>query len=154
MNDLTGIDTIDRLFTSADETKNHLGNATRRIFLGDGDRYIFDFNMNLGEWDQFDTDSDAWYFGTWVNKDRLRILRYVEGDVVFTQCQEAESFDREIASLCSFYGETPSLIEFDLEANREIHYYQDRSKFFIDPDRAAEALRHAKETSEGDNDGA
>jgi len=151
MNTFTGIARIDNMLSREEEKKNSLGNATRETFLMEGDRYLFDFNMNIAEWDQFDTDSDAWYFGTWVNKEKLRLLQYVEGDVLFIQCQDAESFDREIASLCSCYGESPSLIEFDLEAKKETHYYQDRSEFFIDPLRAAEALHSTREISEGDN---
>jgi hypothetical protein len=147
----TGISRIDRLLSFEEETKNQLGNATRGTFLGEADRYLFDFNLNLNEWDQFDTDSDAWYFGTWVNKERLYILQYVEGDVTYTQCEDAESFDKEIAALCSFHGQSPSFVCFDLEAKTETHHYQDRSKFFIDPDRAAEALRQTKETHEGGN---
>lgn len=147
----TGIKRIDRLFSSAEEHENSLGNAIRETFLVNADRYLFDFNMDPEEWDQFDTDSDASYFGTWINKEKLRLLQYVEGDLVFTQCRDAASFDSEIASLCSSYGEYPSFIAIDLEAKNETHYYQDRSKFFIDPDRAAEALRHTK-TNEGDDD--
>lgn len=150
MKTFTGIARIDGLLSSEDETKNDFGNATRETFLVEADRYLFDFNLNLGEWDQFDTDSDASYFGTWINKEKLRILQYVEGDVFFTQCEDAEGFDREVASLCSFHDATPEFVGFDLEENSETHYYQDRSKFFIDPARAAAALAAAEDNSKGE----
>lgn len=145
----TGIDWIDGLFTSAEETRNSLGNARREIFLAEADRYLFDFNLNLDEWSQFDSTSDACYFGTWVNKEKLYILQYVEGDVSFTQCGDAESFDKEVAALCSFHDEAPAFICFDLEAKTETHYYQDRAKLFVDPARAAAALGDTEDNSKG-----
>ncbi len=116
------------------ETAGPLGNPTRRIFFH-ADRYLFDFNIDLGEWEQLDNDNDAWYFGVWVNRTRLRILQYVEGDVIFTQCADAEGYDPEIAALCAFYDPAPSVIAID-GGGKATAYYQNRRSLFIDQARA------------------
>ena len=130
MSDYTGIPRVDRLLADADETADQQGNPTRKLFLH-ADRYLFDFNLDLGEWAQFDTDSDASYFGVWVNKTKLRTLSYVEGDVFFTQCPDAAAYDAEIAEMCSFYGTSPSFVVIDDGGTTA--YYQDRNEFFINP---------------------
>ncbi len=132
MADYTEIPRVDRLLADADEMPDDRGNPTRKLFLP-ADRYLFDFNLDLKAWLQFDTDSDASYFGIWVNKTTLRILSYVEGDVSFTQCPDAVAFDAEIAALCSFYGTSASFVVIDVDDNAATAFYQDRREFFINP---------------------
>jgi len=134
MAEFTGIPRIDRLLADAEETPNPTGNPTRKIFFH-ADRYLFDFNINVGEWEQFDSENDAWYFGVWVNRTRLRILQYVEGDVYFTQCADAEGYDAEIAALCAFHEAAPSMVVID-DGGKATAYYQNRRDLFIDPARA------------------
>ena len=65
----------------------------------------------------------------WVNKSKLRILEYVEGDLFFTQCADAAGYDAEIATLCKFHEPAPSFVAID--DKNVTAYYQDRSEFFI-----------------------
>ena len=134
MREFTGIAHIDVLLADADETPSRQGNPIRQIFYS-ADRYLFDFNLDLdeGAWTQLDTDSDASYFGVWVNKTTRQILQYVEGDISFTQCTDAESYDSELEALCSSHDTRPAFIavgDDDVAA-----YYQDRGELFIDPAR-------------------
>ena len=109
------------------------------------DRYLFDFDddFRAAEWQQFDTDQDAWYYGVWVNLKTLRILTYAEGDVYLVICPDAEHYNAEIKSMCEFHGEGFAFIACDMEAatslllgseakdQAEIHR-QDRSKFIVE----------------------
>ncbi len=135
MSSFTGIAPVDRLLADAEETRNKQGNRRRQIFLS-ADRYLFDFNMNLHKWEQFDTTSDAWYFGVWVNKAERRMLHYVEGDVFLTLCDDPESYDAEIAAMCVYYEPAPAFVAIDVEKGQRTDYYQGRVQFFIDPARA------------------
>ena len=134
MTDYTGISEIDTWLDAADETTNKHGNRVRTIFI-EGDRYFFDQHLDLKSWHQFDTAADAPYFGVWTNPGQRRILSFAEGDVSFTQCPDDESYDREIAELCSFHEPAPSFVTIrDGEATA---YYQDRAECFIDPSRVS-----------------
>ena len=132
----TGISEIDSLFKAAKMKKNHEGNATWETFLQDGDRYRFDWLLHDKDyWDQFDTDSDAWYFGVWLNKSSRLILTYAEGDLSITQCRTDKAYDEELATLCSFHRPEP--FAKALGDDGWTHYYQNRAELFIDPARAA-----------------
>lgn len=149
----TGISEVDRLLERAEEKrKDDLGQSIRQTLLVAADRYLFDFGLDRDEWEEFDTENDASYFGIWLNKSKLQTLHYVEGDVSFTQCDSPESFDSEVAALCSFYKAAPAFTSFD-ENWTATQYYQDRSEFFIDPDRAAAALRASRDASQDDSEG-
>lgn len=132
MSDFTGIPQVDPLFEEAEEATNKQGNRTRRAFLFHADRYLFDFNLDTDEWEQFDTENDASYFGIWLNKSKLRIVEYVEGDLFFTQCDDAAGYDAEIAALCAFHGAGPAFVVIDDKA-AVTKYYQDRSTLYIHP---------------------
>ena len=62
MRDRTGIQLVDRLLDNGETSTNKHGNVIRKSFL-DADRYLFDFNLGRCQWMEFDTQSDAWYFG-------------------------------------------------------------------------------------------
>lgn len=134
MIEFTGIFNIDRLLNEAAIEMSRPGNHLRRIFFS-ADRYVFDFNLNLSLWEQFDTETDAPYFGIWMNKRRRLILSYIEGDVVLIQCDTSEVYDAEVAELCAYHRPAPSLIAISEEGRTD--YFQDRRELFIDPDRAA-----------------
>ena len=135
MSEFIGIPRIDRLLDGADETVNRHGNRVRHLLLP-GDRYLFDFNLS-GEWDQFDTENDASYFGVWVNKSKLRLLSFVEGDLYLTLCADAAAYDAEISDRCSSYGRSPIYVA--VSDDQITAGYQVRSQLFIDPARAPEA---------------
>lgn len=150
MHAYTGIEKIDRLF-NATQTKrtNEHGNRILEVHH-DGDRYLFDFAPGfLDEWIQFDTDQDAWYFGTWVNKTKRLVLSYCEGDVSVVICEDDEHFDAEVASMCRFYTAAPAFKAIDADGT-VTHFYQDQLEYFIDPERGkAFVIRFSSESDEG-----
>ena len=113
---------------------NERGNTVIRGFIGDCERYLFDFELCKPSdgWLQFDTDQDAWYFGVWVHPERREIVTYAEGDVERVQCPDVNSYTAEIRYMCSFYGTTPEFIAIDPEKGTRTEYYQDRNKFLPD----------------------
>ena len=78
--------------------------ATEWEAFDDSERYEVDFASDRKNWDQFDTDQDAPYFGVWVNPTELQILQYAEGDWYFIQCQSYEQYNRETDYLTEEYG--------------------------------------------------
>ena len=148
MQEFTGLRSIDLLFADAEERSNEQGNRTREIFIST-DRYLFDFKLVFGEdaWSQFDTASDAHYFGVWVHKSERLVLCYAEGDLSLTRCLSAKAYDDEMESLCTFHQPTPAVVTFSEEGRTA--YYQDRADFFIEPARgAAFQLKEDEEGSE------
>lgn len=131
MSDFTGIDQVDPLLEAADETTNENGSRVRKAFLMYADRYLFDCQLDSAEWEQFDTENDASYFGVWLNRTKLRTLEYAEGDLIFTQAADAAGYDAEVAGLCAFHGAGPAFVVIDDKAVTK--YYQDRSALYIDP---------------------
>jgi len=71
---------------------------TTRRFIGDCNRLAFDLGQCSPDrgFAQVDTQQDAWYFGTWANPYRLRIVNFAEGDVTI---QDAESQDEFASAL-------------------------------------------------------
>jgi len=114
------------------QTVNERGNTVVKEFAP-ADRYVYDFKVctSAKGWMQYDTDQDAHYFGTWVNKARRQILTYCEGDVICVTCPTVESFNAEIASMNAYYGEGRECAVADIEAKTFTEYHQDRAKFFI-----------------------
>jgi hypothetical protein len=112
---------------------NKRENKIYRLFM-DGERYQVDLadDFQSGGWAQFDTDQDAPYFGVWVNKTKLQTLTYAEGDWVLVECQDAEHYDAEIASMIEFYAEGHIAKALD-DNGQWTMYRQDRKEFFINP---------------------
>ena len=73
MTTFTGIARIDTLLAAATPRMNHRGNEVRSSFH-DTERYLFDFQLDSSVWEQFDTPSDASYFGIWLSKAALCTL--------------------------------------------------------------------------------
>lgn len=94
-------------------------------------RYIYDFDEEMKEdgWIQYDTDQDAHYFGVWVNKKKMMILSYTEGDHYLNICHDVESFNKQIKEINKFYGE--GFICKTFSEDGCVTYTQDRNKFFI-----------------------
>ena len=135
MSTFIGMPRIDQLLASTKETRNDRGNRVRHLLLH-GDRYHFDFNLDLGIWEQLDTENDASYFGVWINKTELRILSFVEGDLYLTLCPDPVSYDAEVSELCANCKASPAFVA--LSEGKATQYFQDRSQFFIDPSNAPE----------------
>ena len=136
----TEIAELDSLFEGAQMKTNCQGNAMWETFLEEGDRYRFDWLLHdEGEgWKQFDTDSDASYFGVWLNKSGKLVLSYAEGDLSVTQCDTDSAYNREVAALCAFHAPAP--FAKALGEDGWTHYYQDRSELFIIPKQALAAF--------------
>lgn len=111
---------------------NDNGNTILRDF-NPIDRYYFDFNVCTAKkgWSQYDTYQDAHYFGVWVNKEKLQIITYAEGDIITTICNNKETFNAEILTMDKFYEKTASFTTIDFGKNLTTKYYQDRNEFLI-----------------------
>jgi len=109
---------------------NDLGNSVHRMFLP-SERYEIDFatDLHLG-WLQYDTGSDAHYFGVWVNPEEGMILAYAEGDWSLTVCARVDTYNAEIRRMNEFYSEGYEAKILDSEGQLTV-YRQDRSKFLI-----------------------
>lgn len=72
-----------------------------RDFIGDADRYLFDFRYCTVKkgYAQLDTSQDAPWYGTWVSPERLQIVSYAEGDVTVTKCDSPQEFHDEIRKM-------------------------------------------------------
>ena len=152
MKEYTGVDLIDRMFNDAKPRTDNEGNEIREIFHS-AERYLFDFNIDYSHWIQFDTENDAWYFGVWVSKERLCVLSYVEGDISFVQCPDAEHYDAKMAKLCEFYQPGAHTVAIDGDGNAT-HYYQNRIECFIDPSKCPPSpIKFANEDELQDTDG-
>jgi hypothetical protein len=101
-------------------------------FVGNSDRYYYDEKLCFnGDYEQFDTDQDAWYFGIWVNKKTMTIVTYAEGDESTIQFENADEYNSEIKKLCEFYKETRYAAVID-ESGNQTNLYQNRAHFFIE----------------------
>lgn len=113
------------------EKINSRGNKV--IYYGPGkfgatSRYKFDFHVCRASkgWIQYDTDQDAWYFGVWVNPERLEIMTYAEGDVSLVICKDKESYHAELKSMAKFYGDPPPAFTVLNPVTGEIKEYFDQ----------------------------
>lgn len=109
------------------ETNKH-GNIVTRSFA-DLDRYHFDVNVCSASkgWKQYDTDQDAWYFGVWVNPEKLLTMSYAEGDVTLVTCISEESYHAELKEMAEFYGNPPPAFKaYNLKNNTVTHIYDER----------------------------
>lgn len=79
----------------------------KTAFVGDGDRYAFDFKLCTTDkgWAQLDTAQDAWYFGNWANPFTRELMHYAEGDVSRVTCETDDEFTAEVRRVCDWYAE-------------------------------------------------
>jgi len=103
---------------------------TYHFFLP-SERYVYDFDEEMKEdgWEQYDTDQDAHYFGVWVNKKKLMILSYAEGDHYLNICHDKDSFNKQIKEINEFYGE--GFICKVFNESGKTTFVQDRSRFLV-----------------------
>lgn len=80
---------------------------TKRDFLPEGDRYLFDFRICTAAkgWAQFDTRQDAAYYGNWINPTSLELMSYAEGDVTRHTCESPAEFVAQVRSLAAWHLE-------------------------------------------------
>ncbi len=136
----TGILTIDSLLAGAESSRDGHGNTFLYLFLEDTERYLFDFEMDCDRWEQFDTRSDASYFGIWISKKDLRTLTFAEGDLTAVQFVDETAFDRGVAEMCRCYEESPAFTTIDLSKRTVTRHYEDRELHFIDVERGRALL--------------
>lgn len=110
------------------ESQNHDTKAIYRDFDGDGDRYQFDFDMCKGpDWQQYDTDQDAWYFGVWVNLKERKIVTYCEGDIDIVFLLTDTAMQQELIEMANFYGDPPpAFVVFDYLKGTVTNIYDER----------------------------
>jgi hypothetical protein len=106
-------------------SKNKHGNLIATDFHEDRDRYFYDFGI-CQSWTQYDTDQDAWYFGIWVNQEKLQILTFAEGDETLTTCLNEVSFHAELADMAAFYGAPPPAFKSISEDGTVTEYFDER----------------------------
>ena len=75
-----------------------------RGFMLNGTRYTFDWFLKPSDgWCQMDTDTDASYYGHWINPHKRAIISFVEGDVIVTVCATVEAFVAEVTGHADFH---------------------------------------------------
>ena len=111
-----------------DEYENDRGNKVVHSFHLNRDRYHYDFGECSGEeWQQYDTDQDAWYFGVWVNIKERIVVTYTEGDEYRVTCKDGEGLKAELKALADFHGDPPpAFVAIDCDKGTVTRYYQER----------------------------
>lgn len=107
-------------------TGHRSGAQFRRLLdalVMEGNRYVMDsflvFSRRPG-WRQYDTENDAWYFGTWVNPVSWQVVTYAEGDLTLDQYLTADDMKKTLLDMADFYGEQPaSMIVLHEDGTRE-----------------------------------
>jgi len=96
-------------------------------FAENWDRYYFDGILSYEQgWEQYDTSSDAWYFGIWVNIKTMQIIKYVEGDIYLQTYYNKCDFKDALNKMEEVYGEPPpAFITIDDSGNVS-HFYDKR----------------------------
>jgi hypothetical protein len=74
-------------------------------FNPNGSRYEYDFNKCTSEkgWAQIDTEEDASYFGIWINPKEMKILSYMEGDIIEKTAGTKEELIQLVKEMDEFY---------------------------------------------------
>ncbi|MCP4902995.1 MAG: hypothetical protein GY906_39025 [bacterium] len=94
------------------------------------ERYVVDFADDFKpDWQQFDTDQDASYFGVWFNPVLLVQLSYAEGDWMLLDCRDVEHYNAEVQAACDFYD--AGRIAKAVNSAGSVTISQDRENFFI-----------------------
>ncbi|MNF42298.1 hypothetical protein D3C84_233440 [compost metagenome] len=88
------------------------------------DRYYYDRTLLAQGWQQYDTEEDDWYFGIWINTERLETFTYAEGDTCHVIAPNAEAFRAELARLYQYHPQAPAFISIDPEAGVVTHHFE------------------------------
>lgn len=95
--------------THAMPERKESGAIVRRSFISNGSTEdTLHMRPHAEGWRRYPTSQDAWYFGQWVNPQKLQMLSYCEQDVVHVTCETQAQFDAEMKEMSNFYGRTPS----------------------------------------------
>ena len=98
--------------------RNERGNLVLESLAG-GERYVWDSVLMPSGWEQYDTTSDAAYFGVWVHLEDRATFCFAEGDLILVLCDSDEAFEAELDSMADFYGRPPPFATvIDLEARQ------------------------------------
>lgn len=84
------------------------GRVTFHTFAVHDSRYHYDRALLSLGFKQYDTDQDAWYFGTWVHPQAGVIVTYAEGDEYVTLCADDSEMQIELTELAKFHGPAPA----------------------------------------------
>ena len=88
------------------------------------DRYYYDRTLLAQGWQQYDTEEDAWYYGIWINTEKLATFTYAEGDTSHVIAPNVEAFRAELARLCQYHPQVPAFISIDVEAGSITHHFE------------------------------
>jgi len=88
------------------------------------DRYYYDRTLLAQGWQQYDTEEDAWYFGIWINTEKLETFTYAEGDTSHVIAPNVEAFRAELARLYQYHPQAPAFISIDPEAGVVTHHFE------------------------------
>lgn len=97
---------LKRALTTAPAETNARGNFVRRSHRQTS-RYEFDHALLKRGYRQYDTNSDAPYFGVWVDVENRVVFSYIEGDLIEVSCSNRQSFIAELQDMRRFYGSAP-----------------------------------------------
>ncbi|EOD53400.1 hypothetical protein [Aeromonas molluscorum] len=86
------------------------------------DRYYYDRILLAQGWQQYDTAQDAWYFGIWINTEKLETFTYAEGDTNHVIAPNVEAFRAELARLYQYHPQSPAFICINQEVGVVTHY--------------------------------
>ncbi|BCK64792.1 hypothetical protein KAM338_27360 [Aeromonas caviae] len=88
------------------------------------DRYYYDRTLLAQGWQQYDTAQDAWYFGIWINTEKLETFTftYAEGDTNHVIAPNVEAFRAELARLYQYHPQAPAFICINREVGIVTHY--------------------------------
>ncbi|MFM5322087.1 hypothetical protein ACET9O_21100 [Aeromonas caviae] len=88
------------------------------------DRYYYDRTLLAQGWQQYDTDEDAWYFGTWIHTEKLETFTYAEGDTSHVIAPNVEAFSAELARLYLYHPQAPAFISIDPQAGVVTRHFE------------------------------
>ncbi|MGG5827663.1 hypothetical protein [Aeromonas salmonicida] len=88
------------------------------------DRYYYDRTLLAQGWQQYDTEEDAWYFGIWINTEKLETFTYAEGDTNHLIAPNVAAFRAELARLYQHHPQAPAFISIDTEAGVVTHHFE------------------------------
>ncbi len=92
------------------------------------DRYYYDRTLLAQGWQQYDTEEDGWYFGIWINTEKLETFTYAEGDTCHVIAPNVEAFRAELARLYQYHSQAPAFISIDPESGVVPRHFEAKSE--------------------------
>ena len=81
------------------------------------DRLELDLQLVPAGWAQFDTGSDARWYGVWADPVGLQVLTYCEGDITTTTTTTGPAFAAEVRRIAAWHREHSTFHGIDTGAN-------------------------------------